>query len=754
MANQVFVYETSFLLIFGDDSGTDGLRLTGSGLTSPLDDPSWDYTVDLRTFVDGNWASPFVSRADGFGLLGIMGTLGRVFASPWRDLVHGNDIANRIEGDPDTVAGYADRLYGWGGNDTLIGAGGADLLYGGADGDVLYGDLISPVTLGPVVAGNDSLYGGAGNDTLIGGPGSNLLDGGDGVDVADYSGWINGGGTTYSLTFNRAAMTVKVTAKTGTLSTVVAEDLLSGVEIVRGTAGNDVFTLSPGRTALSSQGVSVEAGAGKDRITGSSGRDLIYGGLGDDRLDDGGNLFTADGADRLEGGSGNDTYTVRAWNTAVVEEVGAGRDTVLSYTNVYFLPDNVENLTLMTGALSGFGNALRNVMIGNDAANSLYGGAGADTMEGRGGDDSYTVDHVGDVVIEAADGGEDQIFTSVSYTLPDHVENMYGYGGTRGLSLTGNALANRIFGGGRNDTIYGGTGDFLRGELGDDTYHLDGFARVREDPGGGTDRIFTSVGINIDSGSEIEFVTLTGTGNTSIIGNEFAQTLTGNTGNNYISGGQGNDSIYGGDGNDTIDGGLGNDLLSGGAGLADLLTYGSSLAGVAVSLGITRAQDTRGAGIDQLSGFKNLLGSFYNDTLTGDDGANRIDGQGGNDRISGAGGADVLFGRDGNDLLFGGSGNDSIEGGTGNDQITGGAGNDTLWGNAGADRFIFGAADGDDWIWDFEDGIDRLRFEGATSMADLTIGASGTNTLITFGATTVLVIGIAPSHLTDSDFIF
>jgi subtilisin-like proprotein convertase family protein len=87
--------------------------------------------------------------------------------------------------------------------------------------------------------------------------------------------------------------------------------------------------------------------------------------------------------------------------------------------------------------------------------------------------------------------------------------------------LTGNALANRIYGGRGHDRISGGAGnDLLWGESGND----------RISGGAGND------------------------------------TISGGVGNDTISGGVGNDLLWGDSGNDTINGGAGNDTISGGQG--------------------------------------------------------------------------------------------------------------------------------------------------------------------------------------------
>lgn len=164
--------------------------------------------------------------------------------------------------------------------------------------------------------------------------------------------------------------------------------------------------------------------------------------------------------------------------------------------------------------------------------------------------------------------------------------------------------------------------------------------------------------------------------------------------------------------NDTLEGSAGNNVLAGGLGI-DTASYANALAGVRVSLALTTAQNTLGAGSDTLSGFENLTGSGLNDILTGNTG---------------------------NNVIGGGAGNDTLNGGTGLDTLIGGLGNDVLNGGSGNDTFDFSSlVDGDDVIVDFVAGTDDIDLVDLLSSSELggidyaTLIADG-NLLIQTGA--------------------
>ena len=122
-----------------------------------------------------------------------------------------------------------------------------------------------------------------------------------------------------------------------------------------------------------------------------------------------------------------------------------------------------------------------------------------------------------------------------------------------------------------------------------------------------------------------------------------------------------------------------------------------------------------------------LIGSLFNDTISG---------RGGDDTLLGRDGDDVLRGEDGNDSLNGGAGKDIVEGGRGNDTARGGKGDDLVSGDQG-DDVAFGdqgndivlGSEGNDTLYGGK-GNDCLRGGGED---DLIFGDKGNDTV--FGDT-------------------
>jgi Ca2+-binding RTX toxin-like protein len=171
----------------------------------------------------------------------------------------------------------------------------------------------------------------------------------------------------------------------------------------------------------------------------------------------------------------------------------------------------------------------------------------------------------------------------------------------------------------------------------------------------------------------------------TLSGGDGNDTVTGGSGNDTINGDGGNDSLLGGDGNDTLVGGSGNDTLSGQGGF-DAADYRSAPSAVRVTLdGVANDGQANIAEKDNVLDAEQLLGSNYNDTISGNGGTNQIYGGGGNDEVRGLGGNDSIYGGPGNDKLYGGDGNDTIRGDDGNDLLGGENGDDYLDGGNGAD---------------------------------------------------------------------
>ena len=151
-------------------------------------------------------------------------------------------------------------------------------------------------------------------------------------------------------------------------------------------------------------------------------------------------------------------------------------------------------------------------------------------------------------------------------------------------------------------------------------------------------------------------------------------TTTGSNGNDVICADSGSDKIYGLGGDDTIYGengndrifpGVGDDTVDGGAG-QDFVDYGD-VTGGGINVNMPGNVVTGAADTDTLAGIEHARGTGKADTLSGDDGNNRLVGNKGNDIISGGNGADRLMGGYGVDQLDAddGAGTDVLDGGKG-----------------------------------------------------------------------------------------
>jgi Ca2+-binding RTX toxin-like protein len=352
-------------------------------------------------------------------------------------------------------------------------------------------------------AGADTIIGGLGNDTLRGRAGSDTLDGGAGNDTADWR------DATASIVFTLNA---------------------SGGGTTASVAGIGIDTL-----------ISIEnliGGAANDTLTGNNEANVLNGGLGDDRM---------------TGGNGDDTYVLNSAGDATIETAtgGTGDTTIASITHA--LRVNIEKLVLAgTGNFNGTGNTLDNTITGNSGTNILNGLAGVDAMFGRAGNDTYYVDNLGDTVSEAGGSGIDTVRSTVNFLLGADVEKLYLLGTATGG--TGNALSNFIYGNASNNVIDGKAGaDRLYGGNGNDTYKVDStgdlvFETTAGAPGGSADTVQSSVNYTLTT--NVERLTLTGTGNVNATGNTVANIVTGNTGNNFIDGKLGSDTLTGGGGGD------------------------------------------------------------------------------------------------------------------------------------------------------------------------------------------------------------
>jgi Ca2+-binding RTX toxin-like protein len=312
--------------------------------------------------------------------------------------------------------------------------------------------------------------------------------------------------------------------------------------------------------------------------------------------------------------------------------------------------------------------------------------------------------------------------------------------------IVGKGGDDEISGGRGNDLICGNSGDDgLIGGRGDDKIHggkgSDSVSYTNAPAGVSVDLRITSAqdthaaGRDVIRSAEI------------LLGSSFGDVIRGGATSEVLFGMAGDDTVNGGAGDvDLILGGAGDDTLSGGGGVLDSAVFLTAPGAVTASL-LTGVSS--GEGEDSLAGFESIVGSQFDDDLTGgpslsllfgalgddtlrggsqtrafaayllssgpvvaDLGAGTVDGEGADtlveltgvigsdyaDELTGGSASetlvgwsngDTLAGQGGADVLLGFDGADSLSGGSGDDRLSGGQGGDQLVGGEGQDLAAF-----------------------------------------------------------------
>ncbi|PKN89270.1 MAG: hypothetical protein CVU51_01070 [Deltaproteobacteria bacterium HGW-Deltaproteobacteria-1] len=767
----------------------------------------------------------------------------------------------------------ANVIIGNSANNTLSGATGADTMLGGLGNDTYVADDTGDVVTENANEGTDlvqssvtytlsanvenltltgtNTINATGNElanTLTGNSGANIFDGGLGADNM-----IGGAGNdTYIVDNAGDVVTESASAGTDaiqssvsyTLSANVENLTLIGTNAINGT-GNDLANTINGNSAANI----LSGGTGADSMTGGIGNDtyIFARGYGQDTIND--TDTTAGNLDKITLAAGiapadvtlrrsgdnliasinntTDSVTVQNWFVSTganrVEQIVFDGGTVwdVSYIQANATTGGTsgnDNLTGTTGADLLSGLAGNDTLTGLDGDDTLDGGTGADSMIGGAGNDTYIRENTSDVIVEGSSAGMDTVLSNLTYTLGSNVENLTltgtsainGTGNTLANYLTGNSAVNTLTGSSGNDTLDGGAGaDSLVGGTGNDSYIVDNTGdKVTESSSSGTDTVLSSVTYTLPS--NVEYLTLTGTG---------AINATGNTMNNRITGNSANNTLSGGSGSDTMIGGLGDDIYVVNS-TGDVVTENANEGVDTVQSTITL---TLGSNVENLtltgtSAIKGT-GNALNNYLKGNSAVNTLTGNAGNDTLDGGAGADSLVGGAGDDtyivdntsdkvtestgagtdtvrssvahtlgsnvenltltgtsaingtgntlnnVLTGNSGVNTLTGNAGNDTLDGGLGNDSLVGGTGNDAYTYRRTDGQDTINDYSTtttDVDALQLtDGITSTepvivkqnGDLYIFVDGSNYVKIASQFTAATYGIERLEVSDGHYI-
>ncbi len=489
----------------------------------------------------------------------------------------------------------------------------------------------------------------------------------------------------------------------------------------------------------------INALAGDDHIIGNEGNDFLQGGNGDDTLvEDYGALSGNDtldgglGNDWLQGGGGSDSYLFDAdWGQDIVsDEKQASTTDIIRFTGLINASDiQVSRYPNDYMMLSQFGtdNWIKFYTVIDIVQFANISLSYADLIA-----KSLTV------------GVSDDDFSGSS--TDDKIDMMTGNDTVHGLAgndtLYGGDGDDAVYGEEGNDFIIGGAGaNQLVGGMGDDVYIVTSQSdNIIEQPSEGLDEVQSWVSCELSD--NIENLTLVGTAEIDGAGNSLNNLLTGNAAANILSGGLGDD-IYLIDALDTVIEAIGGGIDT----IRSLMTW--TLAANIENLVLL--------GTEAVNGWGNTL----NNTLTGNEAANRLVGGLGDDTyvVNAGDTTDEAFG-EGNDTvrsnitwslatnienltLVGGAAvsgignelNNIIRGNSAANQLLGGLGDDTYLVST-SDSVVEEPSSGIDTVqsnadWSLADNIENLTLTGSiaingngNALNNLITGNGNANSLI------------------------
>jgi hypothetical protein len=399
--------------------------------------------------------------------------------------------------------------------------------------------------------------------------------------------------------------------------------------------GNDTYVLKD----VNEWGVYIDAATGQPAVHDATNQDTTRDGYYVGQSTYYSSIWDANGNDSIVYYGARNTNIDLRPATLQYEYGGAGW---MSYATGIYGGFTIANGVTIENATSGAGT---DTLIGNNVANVLNGGGGADTMQGLGGNDVYIVDNAGDQAIEATAQGSDIVYALASYALTagSEIERLSAidWSSTNALNLTGNELANLVEGNAGANTLNGGGGiDVMVGFGGNDLYAVDNAGdQVIETAGQGSDIVYALASYTLAAGTDIERLSAidwTFTSALNLTGNALANLIEGNAGANVLNGGGGADRMVGFGGNDlyVVD--------NAGDQVVEIAGQGSDIVYALANYTLAAGTD-----IERLSAIDWSSTSAIN--LTGNELANLVEGNAGANTLNGGGGADVMVGFGGAD---------------------------------------------------------------------------------------------------------